>query len=114
MWSLGCIFSEMVEKKPLFMGDSEIDQIFKIFQYHGTPTVNDWPGITELPDFKSTFPKFKAVNPETHFRNFDKTGLDLVVRMIALDPAKRISVKEALKHPYFEDLKAEDLSRFDV
>lgn len=31
MWGLGCIFSEMVEKKPLFMGDSEIDQIFKIF-----------------------------------------------------------------------------------
>lgn len=51
MWSLGCIFSEMVEKRPLFMGDSEIDQIFKIFQYHGTPTVTEWPAIAELSDF---------------------------------------------------------------
>lgn len=46
------------------MGNSEIDQIFKIFQFHGTPTVKDWPSITELPDFKPTFPRFRAENPE--------------------------------------------------
>jgi hypothetical protein len=46
----------MVEKKPLFMGDSEIDQIFKIFQLHGTPTEQTWPGVNSLPDFKPTFP----------------------------------------------------------
>lgn len=38
IWAVGCIFAEMIEKKPLFSGDSEIDQIFKIFQFHGTPT----------------------------------------------------------------------------
>ena len=60
-WSAGCIFSEMTEKKPLFMGDCEIDQIFKIFQFHGTPTEENqiWPGILELSDYKKTFPKFK-------------------------------------------------------
>ena len=43
VWSLGCIFHDMIEKKQLFMGDCEIDQIFKIFQFHGTPTVQTWP-----------------------------------------------------------------------
>jgi len=105
----------MVEKKPLFMGDSEIDQIFKIFTYHGTPSEknNIWPGIFDLPDFKPSFPKFRGVNVESHFKNFDKLGLDLCTKMVALDPAKRISVKEALRHPYFNDLKKEDLSMYE-
>ena len=42
IWSVGCIFAELIEKKPLFTGDSEIDQIFKIFQFHGTPTPKEW------------------------------------------------------------------------
>lgn len=93
MWSIGCIFAEMVEKKPLFMGDSEIDQIFKIFSLHGTPNNDSWPGVTSLPDFKTTFPKFKGNNPKNVFKNFDDVGLDLLMQMIALDPAKRISAK---------------------
>jgi hypothetical protein len=48
-----------VEKKPLFMGDSEIDQIFKIFSFWGTPNNNEWASITQMPEFKSTFPNFK-------------------------------------------------------
>lgn len=47
----------------MFCGDSEIDQIFKIFQFFGTPTPAQWTNITNLPDFKPTFPKFKGVNP---------------------------------------------------
>ena len=42
IWAVGCIFAELIEKKPLFTGDSEIDQIFKIFQFHGTPTPKEW------------------------------------------------------------------------
>jgi len=65
-----------------------------------------------LPDFKPTFPKFKGVTPETYFKNFDRTSLDLCMKLLQLDPSKRISMKEALKHPYFNDLKAEDIERF--
>lgn len=113
-WAVGCIFAELIEKKALFNGDSEIDQIFKIFQFHGTPTPHEWPNIYKLPDFKHTFPKFKAVNPETYFKNFDKTALDLCLKLINLDPGRRISMKEALKHPYFADLKSEQIEKLHI
>jgi cyclin-dependent kinase 2 len=53
---------------------------------------------------KATFPKFKAANLATRFKHFDSLSLDLLAKMIILDPTKRISMKEALKHPYFNDL----------
>lgn len=77
----------------MFCGDSEIDQIFKIFQFHGTPTATTWERINHLPDFKPTFPKFKGVNPETYFKNFDPVSLDLCMKLLQLDPSKRISMK---------------------
>jgi len=82
-WSVGCIFHELVEKKTLFVGDCEIDQIFKIFQVHGTPSNDLWPGVAQLPDFKPTFPQFKVrflPKPKDFaltFKNFDPLGLDL-------------------------------------
>lgn len=44
----------------MFPGDSEIDQLYRIFQYMGTPTEKIWPGCTQLPDFKAIFPKWEA------------------------------------------------------
>lgn len=40
IWSVGCMIAEMVQKRPLFIGDSEIDQIFKIFRHLGSPQEN--------------------------------------------------------------------------
>lgn len=68
-WAIGCILYELYEKRPLFIGDSEIDQIFKIFQFWGTPTEEDWPGITQIPEFKPTFPRFKKINPYKTIKN---------------------------------------------
>jgi cyclin-dependent kinase 2 len=102
IWAIGCIFAELHERKPLFMGDSEIDQIFKIFQFHGTPSQKDWAEGVATPNFKSSFPKFKPMDPFDKLKNMPPDGIDLLMRMIALDPVKRISAIEALKHPYFK------------
>lgn len=53
---------------------------------------------------KPTFPKFKGVDVTKYFQNFDELGLDLLRRMIILDPARRISMRECLSHPYFNEL----------
>ncbi|CAN8097853.1 unnamed protein product [Discula destructiva] len=103
MWSVGCIFAEMCTRKALFPGDSEIDEIFKIFKILGTPTEDLWPGVTSYPDFKSSFPKWSRNMNASLCSNLDDSGLDLLEAMLVYDPAGRISAKQACNHPYFED-----------
>jgi len=62
MWSAGCIFGELLTKNPVFPGDSEIDQLFKIFRQLGTPTEDVWHGCTSLPDYKPSFPSGEKKN----------------------------------------------------
>ncbi len=178
MWSVGCILAEMAMRQPLFPGDSEIDEIFRIFRWvlpfifvHdnrlvrsgqepsvfpkvsynrqssssrgktaqesqkqcwqlsryrilGTPDEEIWPGVKSLPDYKSTFPKWNAVDLKSAVKGLDDAGLDLLAQTLIYDPAHRISgtsvnsvqsrsdrgidlilmirtAKRALQHPYF-------------
>ncbi|CAL6046233.1 Kinase [Hexamita inflata] len=105
VWSIACIWAEMImNSQPLFPGDCEIDQLFKIFEVLGTPTDQTWPGITQLPDYKPSFPKFKGVGLKKALGgNLSEAGLDLMASMLEMDPVKRISCKDALKHPYFQE-----------
>jgi serine/threonine protein kinase len=74
IWAIGCIFAEMVTKRPLFAGDSELDQLYRIFRILGTPNEDVWPGVTKLRDYKSTFP------------NWPNNPIQNVVSGLALDP----------------------------
>jgi len=106
MWSVGCIFAEMVCKgQPLFPGDSEIDQIFKIFRILGTPNEENWPGVRQLPDYKPTFPQWSRQNIASIVPMLDEAGVDMLVQLLVYDTAKRISAKRALIHSYFADYK---------
>jgi len=105
IWSTGCIFAELLTKKPLFPGDSEIDQLFKIFSILGTPNEELWPGVTKLPDYKDTFPLWKKKSLEKSLGfQVEDSALDLLEKMIIYDPSKRITTKDALKHPYFNEI----------
>ncbi|XP_078268890.1 cyclin-dependent kinase 1 [Rhinoraja longicauda] len=108
MWSIGTIFAEMATKRPLFHGDSEIDQLFRIFRTLGTPNNDIWPGVETLSDYKNTFPKWKA-GSLSQVKNIDQNGLELLAKMLIYDPTKRISAKEALHHLYFDDLDKSSL-----
>ena len=101
MWSVGCIFAEMAMRQPLFPGDSEIDEIFRIFRLLGTPDEAEWPSVRSLPDYKPTFPQWSPVPLEDVVKGLDQVGLDLLAKMLIYDPAHRISAKRALTHPYF-------------
>ncbi len=101
IWSVGCIFAEMVTRKPLFPGDSEIDEIFKIFRILGTPDEDVWPGVSSLPDFKSSFPKWSRKDIGLCVPGLEPAGIDLLDEMLAYDPSARLSAKQALNHEYF-------------
>ncbi|KAJ5066846.1 hypothetical protein M0811_03190 [Anaeramoeba ignava] len=111
VWSAGVILAEMMMNYPLFPGDSEVDQIYKIFQAFGTPNESNWPGVSSLPDYSPVFPSFtpktlrKIIKERLKDDPIDEVGLDLVEKMLVYDPKKRISIKQALQHPYFDDLK---------
>lgn len=104
IWSIACIFAEMASRKPLFQGDSEIDQLFRIFRVLRTPTEKTWPGVTQLNDYKPTFPHWTKDILDTQVKNIDKLGMDLLREMLIYNPTQRISAVEALEHPYFDDL----------
>lgn len=102
IWSIGCIFAEMATRKPLFQGDSEIDQLFRMFRILRTPTEDIWPGVTSLPDYKTTFPYWSTNQLANQVKKLNAVGLDLIKKMLVYDPVHRISAKAVLEHPYFD------------
>lgn len=112
MWSVGCIFAELILKDPLFKSQNEVEQISNIFKTMGTPTFSTWPGWKELKharnlDFKQSLPnrlhEVFAKNTYTGDSCLSDKGLDLLNKMLYYDPAKRITATEALKHAWFKE-----------
>jgi len=101
IWSAGCIFAEMLAKRPLFPGDSEIDQLFRIFRTLGTPTEETWRGCTALPDFKNNFPQWNKQDLKKIITGADPLAIDLLEQMLIYEPNHRICARMALQHQYF-------------
>lgn len=112
LWSIGCIFFELMVRKPLFTGNTEIEQLTMIFNELGYPTQEKWPSFTKLPNFKSC--KKSSVNKQFSLHKYfnvpnnadlalSKNGMDLLTRLLEYDPEKRITAAEALEHPYFKE-----------
>lgn len=91
----------MLNGKPLFEGDSEIDQIFKIFNQLGTPTENKWSGVSFLPDYKETFPRFKEKDFGCLIPNIENHEKSLLECLLKLNPKNRFTAYETLKHNAF-------------
>eukprot|EP00027_Filamoeba_sp_ATCC50430_P010440 CAMPEP_0168559338 /NCGR_PEP_ID=MMETSP0413-20121227/10467_1 /TAXON_ID=136452 /ORGANISM="Filamoeba nolandi, Strain NC-AS-23-1" /LENGTH=141 /DNA_ID=CAMNT_0008590553 /DNA_START=460 /DNA_END=881 /DNA_ORIENTATION=- len=100
IWAVGCIFAELMMRTPYFPGDSDMDQLAKIFAALGTPTEEIWPGMTSLPDYVPYNPC-----PPTPFKQLftaaSDDAIDLLSLMLKFDPNQRCTATEALKHPYF-------------
>ncbi|KAH8042148.1 hypothetical protein HPB51_021232 [Rhipicephalus microplus] len=105
MWSVGCIFGELLTMKPLFPGKSDIDQLNRIFKDLGTPSEKIWPGYTELPLVKKvTFTEHPYNNLRSRFgHTLSNLGFDLINKFLTYYPQRRITAEDALKHEFFNE-----------
>ena len=105
VWAVGCILAEMLLRVPLVAGETDLDQLAKIFQFLGTPTQETWPNHEKLPDYV----QFKEYAPTAFQDIFTAASADLLhvlSKTLALDPMKRCTCKEALQFPYFRSKPA--------
>jgi len=110
IWSIGCIFVELYLGLPFVMGDSDIDQLFKLFQIYGNVNELTLPVYNDKPSLAQTCPYLKGIglknylNERDQIIKIDELAFDLMEKILAFDPCKRITCKEALNHPYFKEV----------
>lgn len=106
MWGVGCIMAELLMRGPLFPGKNDKDQMDKVFELCGTPNDDIWPGCSALPYYNLVQKPEKERLPDRLVHKFaqkqlDEKAVDLLRKLLTMDPAKRISAGEALDHDWF-------------
>lgn len=102
IFAAGAIMAELYNGKALFEGQNQMDQLNKVFYVLGTPSTGDWEdGYKLARRLQCIFPQHKRQNLASIVPNASEDAIDLMSRMLTIDPKKRINALEALQHPYF-------------
>lgn len=101
MWSVGCLMVELINKKPLFPGKTEIEQMDLIFRTLGSPTEKVWPDWEALPNAAQVLKGKYLPRVDKKLDFLSPNAFDLVTKMLTLDPKARISAADALDHEWF-------------
>ncbi|KAH7060236.1 kinase-like domain-containing protein [Linnemannia elongata] len=104
MWSAGCIFGELLKHAPLLPGKVEKQQVDLIIDLLGTPHEKIWQGFNKLPMSTIKLPEQRFNNLKNKFPHITDAARSLLSGLLTYDPKKRLSVKQALAHPYFFEL----------
>ena len=120
VWSMGLVFAELILRTPFVAGNTDLHQIELICQAIGTPTEENWPGVSKLDGYV----KFdKAASLPVRGRDFymssfgtaGSVGVDLLMSMLVLDPRKRSTARQVLEHKWWASeprpTKKEDLPK---
>ena len=102
VWSVGCIFAELLGRKALFPGKDYIHQLNLITDVIGTPDEEDIDSIEseKARRYISSLPYKPPIPPERIYPNANPEAIDLLQKMLVFSPMKRITVEDALAHPY--------------
>ncbi|KAJ9067411.1 negative regulator of the PHO system [Entomophthora muscae] len=103
LWSVGCIMAELYLGRPLFPGVNNDDQLLRIFRLLGTPSEQNWPGVSQYSNWHGNYPFYPPtpIGQAIPTHN-DYTALDLIFRFLQYQPQGRLSAQDALDHPYFQ------------
>ncbi|XP_051152976.1 serine/threonine-protein kinase MHK [Andrographis paniculata] len=102
MWAVGAILAELFTLNPLFPGESEIDQLYKIFWVLGAPELNSFPharNIIQLTDISYSY--IKPASLSDIIPNASLEAIDLIKQLCSWDPLKRPTAEQCLHHPFF-------------
>ncbi|RCN38184.1 kinase domain protein [Ancylostoma caninum] len=122
VWAIGCIFAELLTAEPVFFCKEEdikaqspyhYDQLKRIFTVMGYPQENEWTDFKKMPDYhklqtdikssQTAFPNCSMTRyMEKHKIESDSPQFKLLVKLLTMDPNKRISCKDAMEEPYFK------------
>jgi len=115
MWSVGCILAELIGRKPLFPGRDSFHQITLITSIIGTPPPEETaahpskPGAdSSVSDFVSALPRKQKIAFQQLFPKANPDACDLLDKLLCFDPDKRLTVEQALRHPYLSELHCEE------
>ena len=118
MWSVGLVFAELVIRNPFVAGMSDMHQLELICQAIGTPTEENWPGVSKLPDYVRINTQQPVRGRDFYLGTFGTVGpigVDLLMSTLILDPRKRATAREFLQHKWWSSdprpTKKEDLPR---
>ena len=109
VWSVGCIFAELLGRKPLFPGKDYVHQLNLIARVAGTPAEHETGFVQseKARRYLHALPRFERVDFRTVYPDAAVEAVDLIDKMLAFDPSKRITVAQALAHPYLASLHDE-------
>ncbi|CCD25125.1 cyclin-dependent serine/threonine protein kinase SSN3 NDAI_0E03080 [Naumovozyma dairenensis CBS 421] len=121
LWAVGCIFAELIGLQPIFKGEEakmdskksvpfQANQIQRILEVLGSPTLKTWPNINKYPEYDQLmkFQRYKDNLPTWYHSTGgrDKSALDLLYQLLRYDPISRIDAVDALDHHYFTNGEA--------
>ncbi|ENN81623.1 hypothetical protein YQE_01986, partial [Dendroctonus ponderosae] len=110
IWSCGCILGELFLKKPLFQANAEMAQLDRISKVCGTPTPAVWPSVIKLPLFHALKPnKLHRRKLREDFVFMPTPALDLLDKMLELDPDRRITAEDALKSSWLKTINPDQI-----
>uniref|UniRef100_H3AW41 cyclin-dependent kinase n=1 Tax=Latimeria chalumnae TaxID=7897 RepID=H3AW41_LATCH len=118
IWGAGCIFIEMLQGSPAFPGISDVtEQLEKIWTVLGIPTEETWPGVTELPNYKTEW--FLPCKPQRLRTIWKRLGEvpkaeDMTSKLLQCFPRDRLSADSALHHEYFSDIPSQLFQLLDA
>jgi cyclin-dependent kinase 7 len=116
IWSVGCVIAELCLRQFFLPSETDIQQLAVICDVFGTPTEETWPGVSSLryyvrPDKQPTGnPQAKGTAPKqpqplsywrARFPLLGDDGIDLLRGMLAMDPSKRLTARQALQHRFW-------------
>ena len=107
-WGIGCVFYEVLTLTPLFPGENELDQVHKIHNVLGTPQkelLDQFQKVASHMEFD--FPEVKGTGILKHLPYYPEAA-DIISKLLIYNHNHRLSAAQALKHPYFKDLREEE------